>query len=176
MNDLLIGIKYIVGLGNYSSEYINTNHNIRFCGTNHNVGFDFLDFIAEDIWMTKSGCLVSSIRINDEIFYLVKVKGFINLTGENLKKFIPENNGQILLVVDDLETEIGKFKVQKKSRGHRGHNGLRNLFSNYNDDFSIIRIGIGRPDENENVADYVLNKSLVDQNVFIEIKNYLTSF
>ena len=62
------------------------------------------------------------------------------------------------MVHDEVELAAATWKW-KTGGGHKGHNGLRSIIQLGNADFLRIRIGVGRPD-NENIAlaDFLLSK------------------
>jgi PTH1 family peptidyl-tRNA hydrolase len=60
----------------------------------------------------------------------------------------------LLVVHDELEKPFGALQL-KDGGSARGHNGLRSLMR-YGDMFWRIRFGIGRPENKEDVPDYVL--------------------
>ena len=56
---------------------------------------------------------------------------------------------------DDLDIEFGKIKA-KFAGSSAGHNGIESIDKFIGKDYSRIRIGIGRPDSKDEVADHVL--------------------
>ena len=46
----------------------------------------------------------------------------------------------------------------KKGGGHAGHNGLKSLDAHIGNDYHRIRIGVGRPPEGFDVANFVLSQ------------------
>jgi PTH1 family peptidyl-tRNA hydrolase len=77
-----------------------------------------------------------------------------------LKKGIePEN---ILVVHDELEQPFGKLSF-KVGGSARGHNGLRSIIEVCGQDFARLRFGIGRPENKEDVGNYVLQNFSEDQ-------------
>jgi PTH1 family peptidyl-tRNA hydrolase len=75
-------------------------------------------------------------------------------------KLIPDN---ILVIHDDLDIELGKYKIAQDSRS-AGHNGVQNIIDALGTQkFRRIRIGIAKPPEEKDVCqinahDYVLQK------------------
>ena len=76
----------------------------------------------------------------------------MNLSGTAVSEctsFFKIKCDDILIVHDDLELPLGKAKMQKGG-GLQGHNGLRNIKERVgNDGFWRLRIGIGRPKNND---------------------------
>lgn len=146
-------IKAVIGLGNPGP---------RFSFTRHNAGFLVLDALAEryyGTWKEKGPMEIADITIADKRLVLVKPQTFMNESGKVIpllsKQGIkPEN---ILVVHDELEKPFGTLAL-KEGGSHRGHNGLRSIIAASGPDFQRLRFGIGRPEEKEDVSNYVLQK------------------
>ncbi len=144
----------IVGLGNPEPEYSRTRHNM---------GFDVINKLAKkyDIELSRSnyqGIFGSGI-IEGEKVILVKPQTFMNSSGESVAKYvdfykIPLEN--VLIIYDDMDTEIGEIRVRPKG-GAGSHNGMKSVVSElHSEDFPRIRVGIGRPKEEDDRVDYVI--------------------
>jgi PTH1 family peptidyl-tRNA hydrolase len=71
----------------------------------------------------------------------------------NFYKLGPES---LIVAHDELDIPTATFRL-KQGGGHGGHNGTRDIISAIDtNDFSRIRLGIGRPPGNSDAADYVL--------------------
>lgn len=83
----------------------------------------------------------------------------MNLSGQSIKKYIdfykiPLEN--ILVVFDDMDTEKGKIKIRKMG-GPGTHNGAKSVVHELqSEQFARIRVGIGRPIDNDEIIDYVI--------------------
>ena len=114
----------IVGLGNPGKEYINNRHN---------VGHMFIDY------------LINKLRISDYGLKLVKTNCFMNQSGIYVKKLIRNSSSaiyQLIIVHDDLDIPLGKFKIQKGT-GPQLHNGIESIEKSLRTkNFWRIRIGI----------------------------------
>ena len=162
-------IRLIVGLGNPTMTYQ---------GTRHNIGFDVLDILAKaSNWQEKFSGQIS--KTNGLILF--KPMTYMNKSGEptrlvtNFYKLLSE---QFCVIHDDVDLPIGKIKI-KQGGGTGGHNGLKSLDANLENNYYRLRIGVGRP-ENSNIstADYVLSKFNHDQQIVMEqtintIKNFI---
>jgi len=63
----------------------------------------------------------------------------------------------LVVVHDDIDLEKGALKIKQRG-GDGGHNGLKSIISELqSDNFLRVRLGIGRPDTKEDIADYVLS-------------------
>jgi PTH1 family peptidyl-tRNA hydrolase len=72
-----------------------------------------------------------------------------------VERWRPTASG-LLVVHDDLELPLGEVR-EREGGGHGGHNGLRDIIQRLGSGgFRRLRIGIGRPSEGLDAADYVL--------------------
>lgn len=148
-------IRMIVGLGNPGAKYHSTRHN---------AGFWLLDMLAQD----HAVSLKSESRFHGDVgklhtagkdIYLLKPATFMNRSGQAVSalasyfKITPE---QILVLHDELDLEPGDNRL-KKSGGHGGHNGLRDIINHIGKEFFRLRIGIGHPGDRNQVVNYVLH-------------------
>ncbi|NTW27376.1 MAG: aminoacyl-tRNA hydrolase [Candidatus Moranbacteria bacterium] len=134
-------MKLIVGLGNPTAQYENTRHNTGFIILNEIQ--KQLEFPTFEI-NKKFEAEISEKNIVGEKTILVKPQSFMNLSGEVTEKIaafykIPPAN--ILIIHDDLDLELGKFKVSNDSSA-AGHNGVQNIFDKFGTQ-AITRIRIG---------------------------------
>lgn len=144
-------IKAIIGLGNPGPQHYSQRHNI---------GFRVVDALAQKYggsWKTKGNIDIATIMLNDHEVLLLKPLTFMNSSGQIMPQLQkqgikPEN---MLVVHDELELPFGQIKT-KFGGSHRGHNGLRSIIAVSGDQFWRLRIGIGRPDNKDDVPDYVL--------------------
>lgn len=148
-------MKLIVGLGNPGREYENTRHN---------AGFRFIDEYAKAKNLTfskeKFKGLYAEFNKNNEKIILLKPQKYMNLSGEVVKAFIDFFKikvEDILIIIDDLDTEIGHLKVKIKGSSG-GHNGLKNIEQNINTkEYKRVKIGISN-DKSKDKIDYVIGK------------------
>jgi PTH1 family peptidyl-tRNA hydrolase len=145
-------VKLIVGLGNPGRKY----H-----GTRHNVGFDVVDAIAARHrleWGTaRADALIARWRESDAL--LAKPLTSMNLSGQavgDLLRFFKIDLADMLVIVDDAALELGRLRA-RPSGSAGGHNGLRSLIELLGtEEFSRLRVGIGRGDARRDLADHVL--------------------
>ncbi len=146
-------IRAIIGLGNPGAKYYKTRHSI---------GFRVLDELARvngSSWQENNNMMYASVSgIALQTVYLIKPQTFMNTSGEVMpwlnKKGIKGN--QIIVVHDELEKSFGVNSI-KFSGSAKGHNGLRSIIGMIGQDFWRLRFGIGRPQAETSVSDYVLN-------------------
>ncbi len=149
-------IYLIIGLGNPGGKYENTRHN---------VGFHTIDYLSEkyNIKLSKIGfkAVYGEGTIDGTRVILLKPQTFMNLSGESVKDIVAWYKlplERVIVIYDDIDLEVGKIRVRPK--GSSGsHNGMKSIIYQLQDDnFPRIRIGIGRPPEKWDLADYVLSK------------------
>jgi len=144
----------IVGLGNPEEEYANTRHNM---------GFDTINELAKrnEIQVTKKkfNALYGSGFINQEKVILVKPQTYMNLSGQAVRQFMDFyklEKDNLIIIYDDMDIEPSIIKIRKKG-GSGGHNGMKSIIQNIDaEDFTRIRIGIGRPKEEFDKINYVI--------------------
>ncbi len=73
----------------------------------------------------------------------------------------------VIVFHDDLDVEFGKIKA-KYGGSSAGHNGIASIDKFIGKEYSRVRIGIGKPKNNMEVADYVLQNFDEDETIGIE--------
>src|SRR5699024_11439752 len=99
------------------------------------------------------------IHLNFEKILMIKPQTFMNLSVEGVRPLLDyfkiKTEG-ITVVYDDLDLPKGKIRLREKG-GHGGHNGIRSLIDHLGTkEFKRTRLGIGRPEGQMAVVDYVL--------------------
>lgn len=144
----------IIGLGNPEKDYSNTRHNM---------GFQVINKLAKqyEIEVTKSKFkgLYGNGVIEGEKVILLKPQTFMNLSGESVKEilqFYKTDIEQIILIYDDIDIESGVIKI-RKTGGPGTHNGMKSVVHEINtQNFKRVRIGIGMPEDKEDLIEYVI--------------------
>jgi len=163
-------INLIVGLGNPGNKYE---------GTRHNIGFSFIDFFSKQtqssITESKFQSLIGSKNIGEQKFILMKPQTYMNDSGEavkEIKNFYKINPSEIIVIYDDLDLDVGQIKI-KNTGSSGGHNGISSIINNIgSNEFTRIRIGIGKPKEKSMTNKYVLSKfSKDDQKIINDIND-----
>lgn len=148
-------MKLIVGLGNPGARY-------EF--TRHNLGFLVVQELAERhgvvIGEKRFRCRLGRGKIGDTEAVLALPQEFMNLSGlavRDLLSGLSLDLESLLVVHDDIDLPLGK--IRKKLRGgDAGHRGIRSIIVEVgSEEFMRLRVGIGRPPEGEDPADYVLS-------------------
>lgn len=151
----------IVGLGNPDR---------RYRGTRHNIGWEVIDRLArrngiavedEDGWALVGRGTIAQARV-----ILAKPQTYVNLSGvavQDLRRRHHAKLGDIFVIVDDLDLPLGRLRIRPKG-GHGGHNGLRSVIEALGSEaFPRVRVGVGRPPEGRDPAEFVLTKFAPDE-------------
>lgn len=146
----------VVGLGNPGPDY---------AGNRHNVGQMVLDELASRMGATfkkhKTPNQVAEGRLvpGGPRFVLAKPGSFMNTSGgpvSSVLGFYSATPADLVVVHDELDLPFDTVRL-KGSGGHGGHNGLRDIIkATGTNEFSRVRVGIGRPPGRQDPADYVL--------------------
>mgnify|MGYP005742335913 FL=1 len=160
-----------VGLGNPTPDSENNRHN---------VGFKIIDAINKKFSLSKQKPkfkgLLTTGNIGDVKVYAIKPLTFMNNSGiciRELIEYFKIDAQNVIVFHDDLDVEFGKIKA-KFGGSSAGHNGIASIDKFIGKDYSRVRIGIGKPKENIEVADYVLQNFDEDESVGIEkISNHI---
>ena len=154
-----------VGLGNPTPDSENNRHN---------VGFKIIDSINKKFGLSKQKPkfkgLLTTGNIGNEKVYAIKPLTFMNNSGICIREVIEYfkiNVEDVIVFHDDLDVEFGKIKT-KFSGSNAGHNGIASIDKFIGKDYSRVRVGIGKPKNNIEVADYVLQNFNEDEIVGIE--------
>ena len=162
-----MAIKLIVGLGNLGTEYDDTRHN---------AGFWLVDALAQEFgvaFKAERGFHGKVARVSGAAggAWLLKPSTYMNRSGQSVLalasfyKILPD---EILVVHDELDLPPGGIKM-KKSGGHAGHNGLKDIQARLaTPEFWRLRIGIGHPGVRAEVANWVLRKPPLDDRIAID--------
>lgn len=151
-------MKLVVGLGNPSSEYSNTYHNIGFMAVDKLSSMFHMPDYALD---KKSNAYLSDANLCGQRTLFVKPNTYMNLSGDAvsfLARYYKIEPRDILVMYDDLD--ISKGTVRARLNGSAGtHNGMRDIVNKLGStDFARVRIGIGPKPDYMALADYVLSK------------------
>mgnify|MGYP001190571011 CR=1 FL=1 len=143
-----------VGLGNPNPGSQNNRHNI---------GFKVIDAINQKYSLSKQKPkfkgLLTTGKINEKKIFAIKPLTFMNNSGiciRELLEYFKIDAEDVIVFHDDLDIDCGKIKT-KFGGSSAGHNGIASIDKFIGKDYSRVRIGIGRPNNKIDVADYVLN-------------------
>ena len=155
-----------MGLGNPGPGYENSRHNI---------GFKVLDLWSKDLGLALGKGLFRSKNIRVEFrgnnIILLCPLTLMNLSGKAVRActdYYALETGKILVIHDDLDLPLGKIKVVKDG-GAGGHKGVSSIIHHLeSNQFSRVKVGIGRPRYGETVEDYVLSPFYADEKGLVQ--------
>ena len=144
----------LIGLGNPGDKYARTRHN---------VGFDVIDIISSKInvnvtklrWHALSGQGVYDGRR----VTLAKPVTYMNDSGRAVAEMLASLRPTLFAVIyDDIDLPQGQLRV--RASGSAGtHNGMRSIIQHIGrTDFPRIRVGVGKPPPEWELADWVLSR------------------
>ncbi|MDR1495043.1 MAG: aminoacyl-tRNA hydrolase [Rickettsiales bacterium] len=144
-----------VGLGNCGKGFENTRHNF---------GFLCVDSIVERHALSskrsKFNANIFSGILEGHNLVIVKPTTFMNNSGiavAQVKSFYKIQNENVFVFHDDIDLKFCRVKL-KTGGGNGGHNGLKSIDSMIGKNYNRIRLGIGRPDSQEEIHDFVIHR------------------
>lgn len=120
----------------------------------------------------KLNGLLGDCIVNGEKIIFVKPLTYMNLSGNcvsevlSFYKVLPED---LIVIYDDIDIEVGKIRV-KPSGSPGTHNGMRDITKKIGtSNFARVRVGSGKPQNGQNLADFVLSNFRKEEIDDIEI-------
>ena len=154
-----------VGLGNPTPDSENNRHN---------VGFKIIDSLNKKFGLSKQKPkfkgLLTTGNIEGQKVYAIKPLTFMNSSGiciRELIEYFKIDAEDVVVFHDDLDVEFGKIKT-KFGGSDAGHNGIASIDKFIGKDYSRVRIGVGKPKDNMEISDYVLQNFDEDETLGIE--------
>jgi PTH1 family peptidyl-tRNA hydrolase len=151
----------VAGLGNPGEQYHRSGHNI---------GFSVIDHLAEKcgarLDRRKFKGILGEATIGADNAILVKPQTYYNLSGECVAAILGYYKipaVRLIVVHDEIDLEPRQLRL-KRGGGDAGNRGIRSVAEALaTTDFVRVRIGIGRPAEGQQAADYVLTALRCDE-------------
>ncbi len=148
--------KLIVGLGNPGSKYR---------GTRHNAGYMVLAELAQtlpcDSPSRKFHGEIVETRAAGKNLLLLSPTTYMNNSGQSVSeavRFYKLELSDLLVISDDVDLPVGRIRF-RDSGGSGGQKGVNDIISRLGSEkFSRLRVGVGRPPEGVDTADYVLSE------------------
>lgn len=158
-------MKLVVGLGNPEKKYDRTYHN---------VGFFVVDKFCDDndakFSKEEGKAQTTSFLFGSEKIIVAKPQTYMNLSGESvveLKNKYKLKDSDIYVICDDIDLPLGKVRLRHEGSGGT-HNGLRNIVNMLGAmDFNRIKVGIGRDEKFQDLADFVLSTIPKDKQIIL---------
>ncbi len=146
-------MRLIVGLGNPGPAYAETRHN---------VGFWVVAAVAAEAGMRfrrHGEVLRAAGHLAGMPVTLAKPQSYMNRCGPVVAALVGElglDLSEMIVIHDDLDLDPGRLRLKARG-GHGGHNGVLSIIDALESDrFARVKIGIGRPPDGVDPADYVL--------------------
>jgi PTH1 family peptidyl-tRNA hydrolase len=151
----------IVGLGNPGPTYTLTRHNI---------GFQAIDRMVQKHRLTAVNSPIQADIAQGSIAGMpvlaAKPLAYMNRSGGPVRNVLQAQGipcEDMVVIHDDIDLAYERLKIKEKG-GDGGHNGLRSLIDALGtDQFVRVRMGVGRPEADIGVVEYVLGNFDADQ-------------
>jgi len=145
-------MKLIAGLGNPGRGYANNRHNVGFMCLNYFAKKQGIRFDKK-----RGKARIGIGEIAGTKVALARPQTYMNLSGQSVcllvKKF-DINLNDLIVIHDDLDLPLGKIRI-RRGVGWTTHKGVRSIRDELGSgDFSLLRVGIGRPVKNEDFAEF----------------------
>jgi len=144
----------VVGLGNPGAKYQDTRHN---------AGFLVVDEVARRWRVSQGKAPLGATTGQGEVarspVLLAQPQRYMNRSGGPvgaLQRFHDVPIERVVVVHDELDLPFGTVRI-KRGGGHGGHNGLRDLHEHVGTELVRVRVGVSRPPEGVDAADWVLS-------------------
>jgi PTH1 family peptidyl-tRNA hydrolase len=135
-------MKLIVGLGNPGAKYQKNRHNVGYLIVDRLQTTDY----SKAAWRKEENSEVCKLKA--ESIILAKPQTFMNNSGEAVAKLAKKykiKSGDILVIRDDVDMELGKVRGPKNNTGSGGHKGVESIIEKLGgEDFYQLKIGVGR--------------------------------
>lgn len=103
---------------------------------------------------------VAQAALGGQDVLLVKPLTYMNRSGVAVERLLSSEGGSphdLIVVLDEAALPLDTLRIRERG-SHGGHNGLRSLIDMLGtDEFPRLRIGVGRSEPVEDMADYVLS-------------------
>ncbi|ABA89243.1 peptidyl-tRNA hydrolase [Syntrophotalea carbinolica DSM 2380] len=149
-------MKLVVGLGNPGPEYAATRHNIGFL-----VAQKFAQQMGVSLKRQAYQGIVGTGRADGQETMVLLPQTYMNRSGVSVVSACKSKGiavEDVVVIHDEIDLPFGSIRI-KVGGGHGGHNGLRSIVDLLGcRDFLRVRMGVGRPQGQVDVAKYVLGQ------------------
>lgn len=156
---------FVVGLGNPGKEYARSRHNVG-----EEAVVEIARRYGEVLKASRDSALTADISIRSgggsKRILLAFPTTYMNESGQAVSKLMRRHGirdiatlgSNFIVLQDELDLAPGTVRV-KFGGGLGGHNGLRSITSHVGtQDYTRVRIGVGKPLSKEQGANHVLSK------------------
>lgn len=151
----------VIGLGNIGGEYATTRHNLgwRVLGELERRG----RFGREH---RDGPARVRQGSVDGFDVLLARPTTYVNLSGRagiHLTRKLGTPVADVIVAYDELDLPLGRLRIRRGGSAG-GHNGVKSLIASWHDDgFIRVRMGIGRPPDGVDPADFILQPFFPDE-------------
>lgn len=149
-------MKLIVGLGNPGRIYASSRHNAGFMCLNHFARTQGIKFNRK-LGKARTG----TGEVAGQKVVLARPQTYMNLSGQSVGLLVKRFNielDNLLVIHDDLDLPPGIIRFHRGG-GWTSHKGVRSIIAELGSgDYSLLRIGIGRPPLIEGPAENAENR------------------
>jgi PTH1 family peptidyl-tRNA hydrolase len=136
-------MKLIVGLGNPGRSYASNRHNIGFICLRYFARAQAIKFNQK-----KGLARIGTGVVAGNKVVLARPQTFMNQSGQSVSRLLRKfkvNPQDLLVIHDDLDLPLAKIRISSGS-GSGGHKGINSIIQELGtQEFTRIRVGIGRP-------------------------------
>lgn len=145
----------IAGLGNPGA---------RYQGTRHNAGYRVVEKLLRSTVpgtpvKKENGYLQADVLVESRRMIIIQPLVYMNRSGIAVLRALGKyglSAGSLMVVYDDMDLEPGVLRIRPYG-GSGGHRGVESVMRELGtENFKRLRIGIGKPPEEVDGADYVL--------------------
>jgi peptidyl-tRNA hydrolase, PTH1 family len=149
-------MKIVAGLGNPGPKYDRTRHN---------VGYRVIEELSQRLAAGKPrlrfDATLAEGNLGGEKVLLASPQTYMNESGRSVRQLVDFYGLQLsdlLVVCDDFNLELARLRMRSGGSAG-GQKGLADIIRKLaTEEFPRLRIGIGRPPEQMDAADFVLSK------------------
>ena len=147
----------IIGLGNPGRDYLGTRHNAGFLAVEHVAGRLGSDWRSDKRFTAN---LAQGEHAGRRLIFC-RPETYMNASGDAVARvtaYFKVDVERILVVVDDADIPFGTLRLRPggSSGGHRGLKSVEQRLGTQ--EYARLRIGIGRRDQDREIAGYVLSR------------------
>jgi PTH1 family peptidyl-tRNA hydrolase len=158
--------KWIVGLGNPGKKYERTRHNAGFMAVER-----LARLLKAELAQSKHDSLYARAKVGDISVALILPQTFMNDSGASLAQWKRKDGldvASLLVIYDDMDLPFGKLRLRPSGSGG-SHNGMASIIEQLGSPaFNRLRLGVGKPADPAEWADYVLKKFAPDEKEGLE--------
>lgn len=144
----------VIGLGNPGKEYESTRHNAGFWVVDRLVRAYSIGMQERKFRASWGAGIVEGRKV-----LFAKPLTYMNRSGEaavDILGYFGIKPQQVLVIHDDLDLPFSRIRLARRG-GAGGHRGIQSLIDHlHTQDFTRLKIGIGRPKHGEPVETFVL--------------------